>query len=298
MLLLERRQRVARMHDRLLDAMVVVGVQQVAEWGGIFGDILRVNAAKIVDTAAGIGHGECAIRSVPQLQQKPRHDRRDLVVAILDIELADGLRDLAHGAVVVERLASLLVAYQAHILLDPDALARLMAVNLRDDVRHLAVLEHHLVDLGATVRIDVPFVCDVGAIADELSLVCVTVQPDERRIGADHPSLERRPEHAVADALVEMLETGLGTPNVDKGPMALVCEDRKAERCRCANGGEPCIDRSRVRRALRAPEEKGEDDAGRQKQGGGGRADRDNPALYPSRPLGPAPQALGKPAHS
>ena len=103
--LLERRQRVARKYDRLLDAACIVGVDEVAEDGGILGDLLGTNAEHVVEPDAGIGHARTCRPAASELQQAPRHDRGDLAVAILQFQPAHRLGDIVHRALVVERLA-------------------------------------------------------------------------------------------------------------------------------------------------------------------------------------------------
>ena len=143
--------------------------------------------------------------------------RGDLVAARLQLKAADGLGHLAHGAVVEERLAGPLVAHQPRALLDPDALARLVAIDLGDEILHLAALNQNPMELGPPVGIDVPLAGDVVDLVQHLGLAGETVEPDERRVGADHVAVERRAEDALADVVVEVAKAVLGRPHLQEG---------------------------------------------------------------------------------
>ncbi len=174
---------------------------------GIFGDVLRANPEHVVEADARIGHAKSCRPAPAVLLEAARHDRGDLAVAVLQLEAAHRLGDVAHGAVVVERLRrSSRRARGARSPRSRSARAS-CAGRLPRRCRVTRPLRSSiLVDFGAAVRIDVPFRRDVVAGADELLFRLVAVEPDERRIGADHPAVERGAEHAVADALVEIAE--------------------------------------------------------------------------------------------
>ena len=59
------------------------------------------------------------------------------------------------------------------------------------------------------VRVDVPAVGDVVGFLQHLALAGEAVEADERRIGAEHAPVERRAENALADVVVEVLETAV-----------------------------------------------------------------------------------------
>jgi hypothetical protein len=45
-------------------------------------------------------------------------------------------------------------------------------------------------DFGAPVRVDVPFLANVVHAAQQFGLGPVAVQADQRRVGADHPTVQ------------------------------------------------------------------------------------------------------------
>ena len=57
--------------------------------------------------------------------------------------------------------------------------------------------------------------------ADELLLGRVAVEPHQRRVGADHPAVERRAEHALADIVVEVAEASLRRAGAQQRAVAL-----------------------------------------------------------------------------
>src|SRR5882724_4363170 len=95
------------------------------------------------------------------LHEAPRHDGSDLVVALLKLQAAYLFGDLAHRAVIVERLAGPGIAHEARILLDPDPLTGLIAIDFRDELGDAAVLEEKVMDLGSTRGIGIPFAGNV-----------------------------------------------------------------------------------------------------------------------------------------
>ena len=61
------------------------------------------------------------------------------------------------------------------------------------------------------------------------SSVCVAVEADERRIGADHPAVERGAEHALADVLVEVAEASLVVAKRLPGAVPVQRQQREGE---------------------------------------------------------------------
>ena len=196
----------------------------------ILRDGLRRHAENVLQADAGVGHAGGAVRTRPMLIEARGNDRRDLVVAVLQLQPAHRLGDFAQRSVIVERLAGHLVANQPDAFLDPDPLARVVTVDFRNDAGDPSVLEQHLMDFGAPIGIDVPFRCDVVAASNELLFRLVAVQPHQRRVGADHPAAERRAEHAFADVLVEVAKAELRRPRREHGALALKRECRKSDR--------------------------------------------------------------------
>ena len=223
------RQRLARMEKRCLDARKIVRMNERAQDRAVLRHLFGMHAEYVIQPNAGIGHAGCAVRAHAMLVKAGGEHGRDLVVAVLQLQPADRLGHFAHGPVIVERLAGFRVAHEAHAFLDPDPLARAVPVDLRDEVVDPARLEQHLVDLGAAVRIDVPFRSDIVAAADQLLFRLIAVQADEGGVGADHPAVEGRAENALADVLVEVAEAPLVVPRLQQRAMPVQRKEREAE---------------------------------------------------------------------
>src|SRR5690606_28359140 len=120
------------------------------------------DAAQPLEAGAQIVHGAWGARDDGALEQAAGHLPHQLGKLLLQPEALHRFGDLANRALVIERLAARLVAHEAGRLRDPDALARLVAVDLRDEVDHLAVAFQDALEVGATLRLDIPFARDVA----------------------------------------------------------------------------------------------------------------------------------------
>ena len=94
-----------RVGERLDDGRPVFGVDKPAEDGRITHRFVRSDLVQTGDAAARIGHRHRPVGSHPDLVQASGHDGRDLVVARLQLEAADGLGHLAHGSIIEKQLA-------------------------------------------------------------------------------------------------------------------------------------------------------------------------------------------------
>ena len=98
-------------------------------------------------------------------------------------------RDVLDRAFVVQRRA-VVGAHQAGVLADPDALARLVAKDLGDEVDHLAVALHQVLEFDAPLRVHVPLAADVVDGRQQLAFAVVAVQPHQRGVGAQLPACD------------------------------------------------------------------------------------------------------------
>ena len=156
--------------------------------------------------------GEARRRVLPELrlEQAARRLGGDLGVALLLGHQRHRAGDLAHRALVVQRLARGRVAHQTGIFGDPDALARLVAVDLGDEVAHDAALRQLAAELLAPVRLDIPFARDVVDGEQHLGFALVAVEAHQRRVGAELHAIHRRAVDPFRDRIVDRLEAGLG----------------------------------------------------------------------------------------
>ena len=227
------------MPKRLADEFEVVGVDAGRKHGGIPGHGLRRHAEDVVKADARIRHAGLAVRRHPMLIEACRNDRGDFVVAILQLQPAHRFGRVTQRAVIIERGAGFLVTHQPHAFLDPDALAGLVAVDFGDEAGDATAFHQHLMDFGAAIRIHIPFRGDVVAAPDELLLGRIAVQPHQRRVGADHPAVERRAEYALADIVVEVAEASLRRAGAQQRAVALRGEHGKHAGRDDGRGKEP-----------------------------------------------------------
>ncbi len=86
------------------------------------------------------------------------------------------LGDVLDRAFVVQRLA-VGTAHQMRMLTDPDALARLVAIGLGDEVADLAVALQQALKLGAPRRVDIPLARDITHRGQHFGFAGIAVQP-------------------------------------------------------------------------------------------------------------------------
>src|SRR5690606_5531054 len=95
-------------------------------------------AGEPAEAVGEVRDGEGAVGAAGELEEPARNLVRQLLQQLLRMQLPYRLRDLAHRALVEERLAPLVVD-EACRLRDPYAFARLVAVYFGDEIAHEAV---------------------------------------------------------------------------------------------------------------------------------------------------------------
>ncbi len=199
----------------------VVGEDEGADDRPIFQQLLRAHAENLGHAGTCVGKAHPAVGLHDGLIEAPRYDLGDSVVALLQLQAADRVGDLAERSIVVFGPSGSRIAHQAHALLDPDSFAGLVAIDLRADVRNLAVLFEHRVDFGAAGWVDVPLAGDVVHLGQHLRLAVEAIEAHEGGIGADHAPAERRTEDAFADVVVEIVEAPRRRVGLGQGELAI-----------------------------------------------------------------------------
>ena len=209
----------------------IVRVDHCLQQAGVLFDIVRAQPGDGLDRSARKRDRIGPVGRKAVLIEETWNELRDLFESLLLLLAVDGVGHLAHEPFVVAGLAGALVPDQARAFLDPDALARLVAIDLGNDVADFTVGDQRLVQFGAPVRVDVPLTGDVVDRAEHLRLAGEAVETDEGRVGTEHVSVEGGAEDALADAVVEILKTAVGGAQGDELGVAFEreCAERKAD---------------------------------------------------------------------
>jgi hypothetical protein len=121
---------------------------------------------------------------------------------LLCLHLGGDLLDRAFVAV----HAAVRTTQHMGVLADPDALARLLAVDLGDEADHPAVALEQALELGAAVRVHVPLAGDVLHQRMVLGLAVAAIEPHQRRVGPQHAAIGCRAVGAYGQELEQRAE--------------------------------------------------------------------------------------------
>jgi hypothetical protein len=141
---------------------------------------------------------------------------------------AAALGDVDHRALVEQR-AALLVAHDPGILADPDALARLVAIDLGLEPGDAPVALQQRLERGATPGLDIPFAGDVVDRGQKLVLAVIAVQAHQRGIGAKLPAVRGRAVDALGRVVEHPPDLGGGEVEPRLGARQLADVDQRAE---------------------------------------------------------------------
>jgi hypothetical protein len=105
-------------------------------------------------------------------------------------------------------------------------------------------------DLGPAVGIDVPLPRDIVDLVEHLVFAVIAVEVHERRIRADHVTVEGGAEHSLGDIVVELAKTSFRLARRQVRGVALHEDDAEQDRKRCQrNGRSGQNDQGHVRKA-------------------------------------------------
>ena len=228
----------------------VVRMDEREDERGVVDDLLGGDPEDALQTDARVRHRRGAVGPQAVLVETAGDDRGDFLLSRLDLETPHRVGNLAHGAVIVARRAGAFVTDETRAFLDPDALARPVAVHLGEDVSDLPLIEQHPMDLGPAAGIDVPLPGDIVDLVEHLVFAVVAVEVHERRIRADHVTVEGGAEHTLGDVVVEVAKTSFRLARRQVRGVALHEDDAKQNRKRCQrNGRSGQNDQGHVRKA-------------------------------------------------
>ncbi|MDT4835539.1 hypothetical protein FQZ97_692090 [compost metagenome] len=184
-------------HDRLavpLQHDPVFGMKVPREQRGIAHQVFGLEAVELTD--AGTEKAVLALAVVPHKHREhsTRHlgsDQPQLLLAVAQCLLvAHAIGDVLHRALVIQQHARR-IAHAVRVLADPHTFACLVAVDLRDEAAHVAVALQLCLELPASHRVNVPLVGDVVHRIPQFRLGCITIEPHQRLVGAQHLPLGR-----------------------------------------------------------------------------------------------------------
>ena len=128
----------------------------------------------------GDGVGRVLAQALPGEELHLGVDRQRDVLAVHRVGL---LGDVFHGSLVVAN-GPRFIAHHVSMHPHPDALARLVPIDLRDEILHPPVRIQQGLELFAPVWVHIPLAREVPCGGQHLGLGFITVQADQCRIGA------------------------------------------------------------------------------------------------------------------